>query len=102
MIGVALGVIYTVPPICVSDVCGAGREAREGRLYKVIICDRQGLIHRWVMAVQYMTEASFNWRMIKNICAECHVFDEETNYKAFDSVEGAPKLKIFEWQRKFL
>lgn len=54
------------------------------------------------MVVQYMTEASFNWRMIKNICAECHVFDEETNYKAFDRVEGAPKWKLFEWQRKFL
>jgi omega-6 fatty acid desaturase (delta-12 desaturase) len=51
---------------------------------------------------KYMTEASFNWRMIKNICAECHVFDPETNYRAFDTVPGAPKWKLFEWQRRFL
>eukprot|EP00208_Stichococcus_sp_RCC1054_P006097 CAMPEP_0206134766 /NCGR_PEP_ID=MMETSP1473-20131121/193_1 /ASSEMBLY_ACC=CAM_ASM_001109 /TAXON_ID=1461547 /ORGANISM="Stichococcus sp, Strain RCC1054" /LENGTH=443 /DNA_ID=CAMNT_0053526387 /DNA_START=273 /DNA_END=1604 /DNA_ORIENTATION=- len=51
---------------------------------------------------QYMTEATFNWRMIKNICAECHVFDEQSNYRAFDEVEGASKWKIFDWQRRFM
>lgn len=52
--------------------------------------------------LQYMTEATFNWRMIKNICAECHVFDEQSNYRAFDEVEGASKWKIFDWQRRFM
>ncbi len=51
---------------------------------------------------QYMTEATFNWRMMKHICAECHVFDEQTNYRAFDEVPGASKWKIFDLQRKFM
>lgn len=33
---------------------------------------------------EYMTECTFNWRLIKNICTECHVYDKETNYKPFD------------------
>ena len=33
-----------------------------------------------------MTEATFNWRMMKTICTELHVYDEEVNYKPFDSV----------------
>ncbi|PNH08199.1 Omega-6 fatty acid desaturase, chloroplastic [Tetrabaena socialis] len=33
---------------------------------------------------QYMTECTFNWRMMKNICTECHVYDDKVNYKPFD------------------
>ncbi len=31
-----------------------------------------------------MTECTFNWRVVKNIITECHVYDSETNYKPFD------------------
>jgi hypothetical protein len=41
---------------------------------------------------QYMTEATFNWRMMKTICTELHVYDEEVNYKPFDSVPVSPAL----------
>ena len=34
-----------------------------------------------------MTEATFNWRMMKTICTELHIYDEEANYKPFDSVQ---------------
>ncbi|KAG2443292.1 hypothetical protein HYH02_009362 [Chlamydomonas schloesseri] len=33
---------------------------------------------------EYMTECTFNWRVVKNICTECHVYDEKVNYKPFD------------------
>jgi len=33
---------------------------------------------------EYMTECDFNWRMMKNIFTECHVYDQEVNYKPFD------------------
>ena len=36
-----------------------------------------------VAAPQYMTEATFNWRMVKNICAELHVYDEVTTWLGF-------------------
>lgn len=28
-----------------------------------------------------MTECDFNWRMMKNIFTECHIYDEKANYK---------------------
>jgi hypothetical protein len=34
-----------------------------------------------------MTEATFNWRMMKTICTELHIYDEEANYKPFDSIQ---------------
>jgi len=32
----------------------------------------------------YMTECTFNWRVVKNAIIECHVYDKDTNYKPFD------------------
>lgn len=54
-----------------------------------------------LLAAQYMTEATFNWRMMKNICTELHVFDEEANYKPFDSVPGH-EHPLFTLQRKYM
>lgn len=48
---------------------------------------------------EYMTECDFNWRMMKNIFTECHVYDEENNYVPFD-FEGEEPL--FAIQRKVL
>ena len=30
---------------------------------------------------EYMTRCTFNWRMIKGIITECHVFDDKRNYR---------------------
>ncbi len=57
--------------------------------------------HRACRTLQYMTEAVFNWRMMKTICAELHVYDEGSNYKAFDSVPGH-ESPLFTLQRKYL
>jgi omega-6 fatty acid desaturase (delta-12 desaturase) len=35
---------------------------------------------------QYMTEATFNKKLVKTISAELHVFDKERNYVPFDAV----------------
>ena len=35
-----------------------------------------------------MTECDFNWRLVKNICTELHVYDEVNNYKPFDAYPG--------------
>ena len=51
------------------------------------------------MRVQYMTEASWNWRMMKHIFTELHIYDEASNYVAFDYEKEEP----FYWlQRKVL
>jgi acyl-lipid omega-6 desaturase (Delta-12 desaturase) len=57
--------------------------------------------------LQYMTETTFNWRMMKNICTELHVYDETINYKAFGSVPGHDLVPgrehlLFELQRKYM
>ncbi|CAI5489457.1 unnamed protein product [Closterium sp. Naga37s-1] len=36
---------------------------------------------------KYMNEATWNWRLMKNIFVECHVFDREKNYIPFDALE---------------
>lgn len=41
------------------------------------------------MLLQYMNEATWNWRLMKTILTICHVYDKEQNYVAFD--ELAPK-----------
>lgn len=33
---------------------------------------------------EYMTECTFNWRMMKNIFTQLHVYDKEQNYVPFD------------------
>lgn len=53
----------------------------------------------FVLHVQYMTEASWNWRMMKYIFTELHVYDEQQNYVPFDYEKEEP----FYWiQRKVL
>lgn len=46
-----------------------------------------------------MTECTFNWRVVKNICTECHVYDDKVNYKPFDFKKEEP---LFEIQRKII
>jgi omega-6 fatty acid desaturase (delta-12 desaturase) len=41
---------------------------------------------------QYMTECTFNWRMLKNIFTECHIYDEKVNYRPFDWKKEEPLL----------
>jgi len=53
---------------------------------------------------QYMTEAEFNWRLLKNIFTELHVYDEEANYKPFDAfaAQGTEPHPMWALQRKYL
>ena len=46
-----------------------------------------------------MTEGSWNWRMMKAIFTECHLYDESRNYAAFD--DGDEKA-FFAMQRRLL
>ena len=48
---------------------------------------------------RYMTEGSWNWRMMKSIFTECHVYDESRNYAAFDDGDEEP---FFAMQRRLL
>lgn len=48
---------------------------------------------------QYMTEGDFNWRMLKNIITECHIYDKEKNYVPFDYEKEAGFLAV---QRRVL
>jgi omega-6 fatty acid desaturase (delta-12 desaturase) len=48
---------------------------------------------------QYMTTTSFNWRMMKQIFTECHVYDPKKNYVPFDNAKEEPFFAI---QRKVL
>lgn len=52
-----------------------------------------------VLYVQYMTECRFNWRMMKTIFTELHVYDEEKTYLPFDFKKEEPFLQF---QRKVL
>lgn len=49
--------------------------------------------------MQYMTECRFNWRMMKTIFTELHVYDEDKIYVPFDFKKEEPFLQL---QRKFL
>ena len=51
------------------------------------------------MVVQYMTECRFNWRMMKTIFTELHVYDEDKTYVPFDFKKEEPFLQF---QRKVL
>lgn len=48
---------------------------------------------------QYMTECKFNWRMMKTIFTELHVYDEDNVYVPFDFQKEEPFLQL---QRKIL
>lgn len=43
---------------------------------------------------EYMTECTFNFRMLKNIITECHIYDEENNYKPFDFAKEEPMFAV--------
>lgn len=36
--------------------------------------------------LQYMNEATWNWRLMKTIMTDCHLYDEKVNYVPFDSL----------------
>lgn len=45
--------------------------------------------------MQYMTECSFNWRMMRNFFTEIHLYDVGKEYVAFDSgKEEDPLLAV--------
>ena len=67
------------------------------RQYAMRSCSHPGL-----PAPQYMTEAHFNWRMVKTICTELHVYDEELNYKPFDAYPGHEKNPLLVLLRKLM
>jgi omega-6 fatty acid desaturase (delta-12 desaturase) len=48
---------------------------------------------------RYMTTCTFNWRMMKNIFTECHVYDPAKNYVPFDAAKEEP---LFAVQRRVL
>nr|QWW89552.1 Delta12 fatty acid desaturase [Chromochloris zofingiensis] len=48
---------------------------------------------------QYMTSCTFNWRMMKNIFTELHVYDKDKNYRPFDAESEEP---FFAVQRKVI
>lgn len=39
---------------------------------------------------QYMSEASWNWKLMKTIFTQCHFYDEKDNYASFDNNGKAP------------
>ncbi|KAF5828427.1 chloroplast w6 desaturase [Dunaliella salina] len=43
---------------------------------------------------EYMTECTFNWRVVKNVITHCHVYDKDVNYRPFDSAKEEPYLKF--------
>ena len=49
--------------------------------------------------LQYMTEARWNWRMMKVIFTELHFYDAEKNYRPFDFLKEERFLAL---QRKVL
>lgn len=49
--------------------------------------------------LQYMTEARWNWRMMKVIFTELHFYDSENNYRPFDFLK---EEKFLAMQRKLL
>lgn len=37
------------------------------------------------LPLQHMNEATWNWKLMRTIFTECHIYDEEKNYVPFDS-----------------
>lgn len=45
------------------------------------------ILNNWFpMLLQYMNEATWNWRLMKTILTVCHVYSKEKNYVAFDEL----------------
>lgn len=53
-----------------------------------------GLRQNWG---EYMTEASINWRLLRGVCTQCHVYDTEKNYVPFDAEKEEPLFGF--WRR---
>ena len=62
-------------------------------------CDVIWHLDKTLHDLQYMTEARFNWRMMKTIFTELHVYDEDNVYVPFDFQKEEPFLQF---QRKIL
>lgn len=49
--------------------------------------------------MQYLTTAKWNWRLMRTIVTELHVYDEKVNYKPFDDYYPVsflpPQRKMF-------
>ncbi|KAF9615517.1 hypothetical protein IFM89_024100 [Coptis chinensis] len=43
---------------------------------------------------KYLNEASWNWRLMKTIVTNCHVYNEDQNYIAFDEIAPEESLPI--------
>lgn len=63
----------------------------------ILSVDFQGSTYVWLL--QYMTEARWNWRMMKVIFTELHFYDSESNYRPFDFMKEEKFLAL---QRKLL
>lgn len=50
---------------------------------------------------EYMTECNFNWKMVKTICTELHVYDKKQNYVPFDFNSKEPSA-VLAMQRNLL
>lgn len=50
---------------------------------------------------EYMTECNFNWRIMKSIFTELHIYDKEKNYVPIDTYTKKPE-KFFTLQREYL
>jgi omega-6 fatty acid desaturase (delta-12 desaturase) len=48
---------------------------------------------------KYMNEATWNWRLMKTIFTDCHIYDPEENYVPFDRAEDSPIISTL---RKFM
>jgi len=48
-----------------------------------------------------MTEGTFNWRMMKTLFTELHIYDKKTNYVPFDHAEDKEDAWLA-FQRKAL
>ena len=54
---------------------------------------------RHTILMQYLTTAKWNWRLMRTIVTELHVYDEKVNYKPFDDYYPVsflpPQRKMF-------
>ena len=48
-----------------------------------------------------MNEAKWNWKLMKTIMTDCHLYDEQKNYVAFDA-EADKESPILGFIRRFM
>ena len=44
--------------------------------------------------LQYMNEASWNWKLMKTIFTDCHIYDPELNYVSFERAEKSSIISV--------